>query len=1042
MKVIDSNNGKGSDGSSLPAGIGSTSPPELLHFRNRHLLLRVAALMFASIFIVESLLMILLSIYPDVPEWVKIVVDASLAAICILPSLYFIALKPLRTEITNRSLAEGAARESEARYRSLYYSTPAMLHSIDSHGRLVSVSDCWLDKMGYTPEEVVGHKSTDFLTAESAQFAREVILPEFMRTGECKKVPYQLVRKDGSIMDVILSAISERNPDGTILRSMAVIEDVTERNKWERAMIEAQRCLDIALQCAKIVVSQLDNKLRYLRVFNPHPGFIDEKVIGKRDDEILSTENAAGIMILKQKALETGRTVQGEFAVTLQEGTKTFHLVVAPTLDSEGRVSGLITAGIDITEQVQAEKRRLRGARLDSILLRIYGESVSLPDREFCAYGLDEAVALTGSSIGFFHKVSDDQKEIILTAWNNAALAACSAAYDEHYPIESAGNWVDCVRSGRPVIYNDFSNSPNQKGLPSGHTPVRRFLSVPVMEGDKVRLVFGVGNKAEPYDELDATHLQLLAVELNKILRQRESEHNLKTSEDRFRAMSENALTGICIVQDGLIKYTNPILSKLLGVTTAELAESAPLTHFHADDRPALEQLFRDCANQALPVSQVEVRGTSRTGTPLDFEVAASRIEWDGRSAVLCNLLNITETKRLRELESRAQRLETVGRIAGQVAHDFNNLLGPVMAYPELIRGEISHNPEIHEYLSAIESAAQQIATINQDLLTLGRRGHYTQELLDLNLLLKETLRELAPLPTTVICAVDYCPNLLRVKGGAAQIRRVFSNLLHNAQDALNGVGKISITTENYYADEESIGYARIPKGEYVRITIADTGIGIADDILQKIFEPFFSMKTADRRRGSGLGLSVVDAVIKDHGGFLDLTSKVGEGTSFYVYLPASRELEVQQLSEETRGGTERILIVDDDAMQRDVVSKMLTKLGYKTAQAASGEEAIASLKRAPADLLVLDMIMPGGIDGAETFQLARNIHPGQKAIILSGFSESDRVNEAQALGAGAFVKKPLTIKAIAIAVRRELDRDAMPSITQSGASHCPNSTK
>ncbi len=867
----------------------------------RPLLRRAVVLMFISIFVVEALLMVLLPVLSLTRAWTTIIFDASLAALCILPCLYFVVLKPLKSEIAQRRRAENAARESESRYRSLYHSTPAMLHSIDSQGRLVSVSDCWLDKMGYQLDEVIGHRSTEFLTTESAQFAREVILPEFMRTGECHRVPYRFVKKNGEIMDVLLSAISEKNADGTVLRSMAVIEDVTER--------------------------------------------------------------------------------------------------------------------------VRGEQRELRKAQLDSILVRIYGEAVSLPDREFCDYAMDQAVALTRSKIGFFHKISDDQKEIILTAWNGEALKGCTAAYDTHYPIEVAGNWVDCIRQGRPVIYNDFPSSPNQKGLPAGHSPVRRFLSVPVMEGDKVRLVFGVGNKEDAYDEIDATHLQLLAVELIKILRQRESERMLKTSEDRFRAMSENALTGIWIVQDGLIKYTNPILAKLLECSADKLAGSDPLAQFHIDDRPAMEVLLKEGGNQRSQARQIAVRAVNRAATQIDFEVAASYIEWDGRCAVLCNLLNITETKRLRELEARAQRLETVGRIAGQVAHDFNNLLGPVMAYPELIRGEIPINNDVYEYLNAIESAAHQIAAINQDLLTLGRRGHYSVELLNLNSIIKESLKELEPLPATVICEVDLSPDLMSVKGGVAQIRRAISNLLHNAHDALNDVGKISIRTENYYADDVTVGYGRVPKGEYVKITIADTGIGMPENILQRIFEPFFTMKTADRRRGSGLGLSVVDSVIKDHGGFVDLNSKVGQGTKFYLYLPACREQETIERSEEIKGGSESILIVDDDAMQRGVLARILSKLGYRTAQASSGEEAIDLLRQATADLLLLDMIMPGGIDGSETFRQALEICPGQRAIIVSGFSESDRVNEMQACGAGAFVKKPLTIRAIATAVRKELDR-------------------
>ena len=261
------------------------------------------------------------------------------------------------------------------------------------------------------------------------------------------------------------------------------------------------------------------------------------------------------------------------------------------------------------------------------------------------------------------------------------------------------------------------------------------------------------------------------------------------------------------------------------------------------------------------------------------------------------------------------------------------------------------------------------------------------------------------------------------ILGGGAQLNRVMSNLLHNAKDAMQNIGQITVKTENYYVDEVSIIYGRVPKGEYIKLTISDTGCGIPDDIVQKIFDPFFTTKSTDKKRGSGLGMSVVDAVIKDHNGFIDLSTKVGEGTSFFIYFPITRRSMDNQDLVEIHGGDERILIIDDDDIQREVTLQLLTKLGYDVSIVESGEKAIEFLRENPQNLVILDMIMPGGIDGAETYRRIAEIYPRQKAIILSGFSESDRVLEAQRLGAGAFLKKPVTRKIIAGAVRTELDK-------------------
>ncbi len=385
---------------------------------------------------------------------------------------------------------------------------------------------------------------------------------------------------------------------------------------------------------------------------------------------------------------------------------------------------------------------------------------------------------------------------------------------------------------------------------------------------------------------------------------------------------------------------------------------------------------------------------------------------------------DITETKRLQKLESRAERLEMAGTIAGQVAHDFNNLLAPIMAYPEFIRDELPHDNIALAYLDTIETAAKKIAEINQDLLTMGRRGHYNQEIININSIVLQAVKEMKARTKIVTCETSLDEKIMNIKGGAAQIHRMLINLFVNAYDAMDDIGMITIKTENYYADDTSMAFGRVPKGEYVKLTVTDNGCGIPDDIIQKILDPFFSTKVADKKSGSGLGLSVVDAVMKDHNGYLDLSSKVGKGTSFYLYFPITREESESSASTQLRCGTEKILIVDDDDVQREVTEQLLKKLNYKISSVSSGEKAVEFLKENQQDLVILDMMMPPGIDGTETYRQILEINANQKAIIVSGFSESDRVFEAQDLGVGAFVRKPFTKSTISAAVRTELERD------------------
>ena len=253
-------------------------------------------------------------------------------------------------------------------------------------------------------------------------------------------------------------------------------------------------------------------------------------------------------------------------------------------------------------------------------------------------------------------------------------------------------------------------------------------------------------------------------------------------------------------------------------------------------------------------------------------------------------------------------------------------------------------------------------------------------------------------------------------------------NLVSNAAEAMPCGGVIRIETSNQYVDKTIRGYDQVSEGEYAVLKISDAGVGIAQQDIRKIFEPFYTKKIMGRS-GTGLGMAVVWGTVKDHKGYIDIESVEGRGTSFILYFPVSRSVvksgDRKIPIEDYLAKGETILVVDDVAEQRELASAMLRKLGYTTETLASGEEAVEYLKNKPASLVILDMIMEPGIDGLETYRKIREHRPGQKAIIVSGFAETDRVKEAQRLGAGQYLKKPYTLEKIAMAVRRELDKAA-----------------
>jgi CheY-like chemotaxis protein len=250
-------------------------------------------------------------------------------------------------------------------------------------------------------------------------------------------------------------------------------------------------------------------------------------------------------------------------------------------------------------------------------------------------------------------------------------------------------------------------------------------------------------------------------------------------------------------------------------------------------------------------------------------------------------------------------------------------------------------------------------------------------------------------------------------------------NLLSNAAESISGLGEVSIRTENRYVDRPIHGYDTTQEGEYAVLAVSDTGLGISPADIERIFEPFYTKKVMGRS-GTGLGLAVVWGTVKDHDGYIDVQSTEGKGSVFTLYFPVTREdlTKAEQVVPQSAylGRGERILVVDDVEGQRLLASAMLEGLGYKVASVASGEEAIEFVKKQPVDVLILDMIMDPGIDGLETYRRILEIRKDQKAIIVSGFSETDRVHVAQSLGAGAYVRKPYVIEKLGLAVKKELE--------------------
>ncbi|MBW2488575.1 MAG: response regulator, partial [Deltaproteobacteria bacterium] len=377
----------------------------------------------------------------------------------------------------------------------------------------------------------------------------------------------------------------------------------------------------------------------------------------------------------------------------------------------------------------------------------------------------------------------------------------------------------------------------------------------------------------------------------------------------------------------------------------------------------------------------------------------------------------------------RAQKMEAIGTLAGGVAHDLNNILSGIVSYPELILMDLDKGSPLIKPILTIQRSGEKAAAIVQDLLTLARRGVAATEVVNLNSIVSEYLlspeyeRLMLDHPDVKV-SHQLDANLLNILGSPVHLSKTIMNLVSNAAEAMPDGGKISIRSENRHEDKALNAFDDIGKGDYVTLTVKDTGIGISPEDIERIFEPFYTKKSMGRS-GTGLGMAVVWGTVKDHRGYIDIKSQEGEGTAITLYFPVTR----QELDRRTdlfdleaiKGNGESVLVIDDIAEQRQIASEMLEKLGYRVTTVASGEAAVEYLVNHTVDLIVLDMIMDPGIDGLETYQKILQIRPGQRTIIASGYSESERVKEAQRIGAGTYIKKPYLIEKFGRAVKAEL---------------------
>jgi two-component system cell cycle sensor histidine kinase/response regulator CckA len=511
------------------------------------------------------------------------------------------------------------------------------------------------------------------------------------------------------------------------------------------------------------------------------------------------------------------------------------------------------------------------------------------------------------------------------------------------------------------------------------------------------------------------------------ITERKQAEQALLESEERYRLITENSGDLISMTDhDGRFIYVSPSYRQVLGYDPAALIDQLITGLVHPDDQQAmLETMLPISSAGATPVV---LRLRHADGSWRWIEGQATAVERQGASYFVGIGRDITERRRLEAQFLQAQKMETVGQLAGGVAHDFNNLLTAINGYAELALSDLPAGSGLRADLEEIVKAADRAAVLTRQLLAFARKQLIEPRPLDLNDLIVRVEKLLSRLLGEGVELISLlAPDLSQVKADPGQIEQVLVNLAVNARDAMPGGGTLTIATQNVtLGQEEAAAHGGLAPGPYVAITIRDTGSGMDAATRQRVFEPFFTTKAPGR--GTGLGLATCYGIVKQHGGHIWVASEPGRGSSFTIYLPQVAEaLEIAAAQSEEQAlprGRETVLLAEDDEAVRALAARVLRDLGYTVLEAADGAAALAvaeSLGDRPAQLLLTDLVMPQ-LNGGELFRRLRARWPGLKAIFISGYADDLLSQQAPPEREATLLHKPFSPAGLARLVRDMLD--------------------
>ncbi len=612
---------------------------------------------------------------------------------------------------------------------------------------------------------------------------------------------------------------------------------------------------------------------------------------------------------------------------------------------------------------------------------------------------------------------------------------AVQSAGSGGHPDKDGGGHVCCrernLDEEGPVVLRDLLNTECGAGNPDvAHLGLRVCARKAVRwQGEYCGTLTILFDREFDPDEQDIRIMQVLSSAIGVEEGRRLAERRLLQTEERYRLLVESAPDIIFSVtgRDGVINSLNPAFEKITGWPVGGWIGRPFLSLIHPDDVPVATRRFKAMAQGKVPRPS-ELRISTKSGGYVAGELTAMPQVQNGRISNISGIIRDISDRKNKEQELlRNRNLESVGVLAGGIAHDFNNLLMAVLGNIFLARNQVGPEHPAVQRLNDAERASLMAKDLVQQLVTFSKGGEPFKRVLALEHLLRDTVN-LALVGSGVACECHVAEDLKAVEADEAQIRQVIHNLIANAREATDGGGAISLVASNAVLEEKE--GIPLPPGAYVTIVVQDTGKGIPEQHLGKVFDPYFSTKQLGSQKGMGLGLALCHSIVKKHGGHISVRSKHREGSTFSVYLPASdkRAVTAKATPEphpvERESSKGRILVMDDVAVVRDISVAMLNHLGFEVVCTKDGREAVDQYRReyergTPFDAVILDLTVKGGMGGDRAVEELLAIDPGVRAIISTGYLREPIMEDYVTRGFKAAIAKPYKIEELGSLLQR-----------------------